>query len=672
MSRYGINFYGPGTYYGETPLIEFDARPMTAVSRDFGELTITWRTPSGAWDRLRLTRDSTGFAPRADMGTILIDSPKAGAPTSYDDLSGLSQGKFYYYTVWVRATLDQQWRRAGDVIGLVTQNWGYSSRMYQLIPGVYRDRDMDTPSYRLYGRGDLDRFLSIPGFEADHIRTEYETLKWVNDPAKVSGGLLPLMALQYGFGYEGELGMRLARQQMKNAIYIYKHKGTQFGIEALASVLTGWAPVVSVGRNMVLDQNDSSFEEGTGQWVNVSNATIGRRSTTDASAPGEIAGPVDPPPGASTGDIGSGSWWGMLTATAAADMIIQGYATGTPYDNQTKSIPVAGSTQYTLSIYSRALDTVASVALGVEWFDIRGNSLGAVTWGAATANLTADKTRHTYTVTSPATARFMRVSLRVNGAGAGNRHLLDALQVETGAAATDYQSARSVRISFAADRVNFIPNASFEVNTTGWEVEANATIDRVDPGAPYIAGNWAMEMTAVAAGDMSVRTPGGVGGIPVVPGRNYAVSTYLRAATVPRPVQVFVNWFTAAGAYISTLAGTQPTDALTWAARPVATGLAPPTAAFLQVVPKVYSAGAGEVHYVDGVLAEEAASVGEFFDGTSFSNEGEYLWQYGGTPAQTPSHYYSRRLIKNYRLNARIQEFLPAGSTYALLYRGET
>jgi phage tail-like protein len=643
---------------------------MTAVSRDYGQLTVTWRTPSGAWDRLRLTRDSSGFTPRADMGTTLIDSLKAGAPTSYTDLAGLSQGKFYYYTVWVRATIDQQWRRAGDVIGLVTQDWGYSTRMFQLIPGVYRDRDMDTASYQLHDKGDLERFLTIPGFEADHVRTELESLKWMNDPDKVSGGLLPLMAKQLGFGYEGELGMRLARQQMRNAVYIYKHKGTQLGIEALVSVLTGWAPTVTVGKNLVLDQNDSSWEEGLGQWVNVSNATLARRSTTDASAPGQIAGPVSSPPGASTGDIGSGSWWLMLTAVAGGDMIIQGYASGTSYDNRTKSIPVTGGTQYTLSIYSQALDTVASVALGVEWFDITGVSLGAVTWGTATANLTSGNTRHTYTVTAPATARFLRVSQRVNGAGAGNRHVLDALQVEAGAAATAYQSARSVRVSFAADRVNLVPNAGAEVNVAGWTA-TNATI--AQETTVIRSGARSFRLTATATGDATFATTAGTGGMPVTPLRNYTASIYIRKDTgTVRSFRVTLVWYSAAGAEILVNSQATVPQVLGQWTRAYVTALAPATAAFAALRLTIYAMGAGENQFVDDALLEDSATLGEFFDGATFSNEGEYLWQSGGSPGNTPSHYYARRLIKNYRLNVRLREFLPAGSTYALLYAGQT
>lgn len=669
MSRYGINFYGPGTYYGEIPLIEFDARPVTAQSKNYGEITIRWEPPSGDWDLLRLTRDSYGFAPRADMGTAVLEVAKATGATQTFTEAGLQDGKFYYYTVWVRATIDNQWRRAGDVIALVTFDHGYRQYMFELIPSIYRDKDMDTPQYRIYGRGQLERFMEIFGYEADHIRTEYETLKYVNDPQRCSGGLLPLMADQLGFGYENELGMRLARQQMKNAIYIYKHKGTQLGLEAVTSVLTGWAPTVTQGYNLALDQNMSAAAEGVGPWVNLANATVGRRSIIDASAPGVITGPVQQPPGASTGDVGSGGWYHLITAIGAGDMTVQTHPAGTLTDNRTYSIPVVGGLDYTLSVYSRAFDTVRSVQLGVEWFDKNGTSLGAVTWGTATANLTGAWTRHTYTVAAPANALFMRASIRVASAAAGNRIALGGFQVEQNATARDYQGARSVRIKFTAERVNMLPNASAEVNTTGWTATNNtltrSTTQKRDGAASF-------QLVATAGGNMSIQSTTGTGGMPVLPSRFYTFSGYLfKAAGTIRQFRVDVTWYTAAGAVIgAAVQGVPVAQVLGAWTRASVTASSPANAAFAAVTYTVLAAGAAETQWIDSLLGEFGTVVGEFFDGTSYSNEGEYMW--GATPGNSPSYYYSRRLIKNFRLNQRLPEFLPAGAAWALLYAEQT
>lgn len=665
MSRYGVNFYGPGSYYGEAPLIEFDARPLTAQSKDYGRMLVRWASPAGSWDLLRLTRDNFGFAPRADMGTTLLEVPKAQGVVQFDE-TGLEPGRFYYYTVWVRATADNQWRRAGDVIGLVTKDWGYRSHMYELIPMIYREKDMDTAGFSMTGKGQLERFIELPGYECDHIRTEYESLKYINDPQKCSGGLLPLMADQLGFGYESELGMRLARQQMKNAVHIYKYKGTQLGVEAITSVLTGWAPTVTQGYNLALDQNDSASKEGVGSWVNNSNTTLTRRSTTDATAPGMIAGPVPPPVGASTGDDGSGVWMHLFTAIAAGDMVVQSFATGTDSQNRQRGIPVTGGQTHTISIYSRALDTVRSVRVGVQWFDVNGTSLGAVTENTAASNATASWTRHTYSIAAPANARFLRVQLRVLSAGgAAERHAFAAFQVEQNATVRNYQSARSVRIKFDAERVNLVPNAGAEVNTTGW-TPTNNTLTRST--AQFKEGAASFQMVATASAAMSITTTAGAGGMPVVPSRFYTASSYLFKATgTIRQLRVDVTWYTAAGAIIgSAVQGTAVAQVLgTWT-RAFVTALSPATAAFAALTLNVLTPGAGETQWVDAVLFELGTTVGDYFDGASYSNEGEYMW--GLTPGGSPSYYYSRRLIKNFRLNQRLSEFLPASATWALLY----
>jgi hypothetical protein len=484
------------------------------------------------------------------------------------------------------------------------------------------------------------------------------------------------MARQLGFGYESELGMSLARQQMRNAVHIYKRKGSLAGIDAFASVMTGWAPTVSLGYNIMLDQNNSSFAESIGRWTNVSNATIGRRSTTDASAPyGAIAGPVLPPTGASTGDVGSGTWMGLLTAIGAGDIVVQSFPAGTVYDNRTMGIPVTGGLPYAISAYTRALDTARSVRLGVEWFDINGTSLGAVTENTAASNVTGGwagaNSRAIYLVTAPANAAFLRVQLRIMAAVTGEKHLFSAIQVEQNATARAYQSARSIRIQFAADRVNIVPNPSAETGIVGWAA-TNATL--AQDATLHYTGAYSFQLTATAGGDITLSTPAGTAGMPVVANRYYTFSSYLFKAAAPaRQFRIGLTWYTAAGAVIGTIVqGALVTQVPgTWT-RAFVTALAPATAAFVAVTATVLAAGAGEIQNFDSFLGERGTLLLDFFDGTTTSNEGEYLWQSGGTPGATPSHYYARRLIKNFRLNQRMAEFVPAGATYALLYAGAT
>lgn len=152
--------------------------------------------------------------------------------------------------------------------------------------------------------------------------------------------------------------------------------------------------------------------------------------------------------------------------------------------------------------------------------------------------------------------------------------------------------------------------------------------------------------------------------MPVTPGRLYTASLSFRAVTAARDTQLFINWFDAAGAYISTVTGTVVPDSTTAWVRPSVQDVAPANAAYGQVVPKVLAAGAGEVHWVEGLLFE-AGDLGPFFDGTT-APIADHLWE--GAAHLSRSHRYYRRAVKNSRLVTRLPEFLPAGTTVTFLY----
>jgi hypothetical protein len=79
---------------------------------------------------------------------------------------------------------------------------------------------------------------------------------------------------------------------------------------------------------------------------------------------------------------------------------------------------------------------------------------------------------------------------------------------------------------------------------------------------------------------------------------------------------------------------------------------------------------ADETYLLDGALLERGSALREYFDGSTRSDSAEYMWE--AAFHNSPTHFYSRRLIKNFRLNQRMQDFLPAAATYTLLYARDT
>lgn len=585
------------------------------------------------------------------MGLILVDQPSTSPITSYIDTFNLTEGEFYYYTVWVRATIDGTWRRAADTTGLIVKQYDYGDRLYELIPGVYRDKDYDTTERALYGEGPLKRFLGIFGFQLDHIRTELESLKWVNNPDKVSGGLLPLMAKQWGFGYEQELGMRLARMQIRNASHIYRYKGTRLGIEAVVSTLTGWAPTVSVGTNLMLDQNDSSFVQGLGRWTAALNCTL---TTKDLNAAPAFGTAIPPPTGASTGNVGSGTTALQMTATGAGDM--RAHVGLVPGD----SIPVVAGLQYTFSGYSYARTTARNTQVWIRWYDVAGVQIGATVTSGSVLNSLVAWTRVTLTATAPANAMWAGVSAAVLVPAAGEIHHWDAFQFEQAAAATAWQSARDVRIKLKADRVNWVTNPNMETGITSW-VGNNATLTQTS--AQFYVGAFSLSIAATAAADASARYDLAV--IPAV-GTRCIFSMYMRAAVTPRTVRVYMQFLDGVGATIRSTPGASLVDATTGWVRPYVTDVVPVGTVTIRLLAYVVAPAAGEVHYADAALFETSPALSDFFSGDLYSPEGEYVWE--GTPGASRTHYYVRRLIKNFRLNQRLPDFLPSGATYTLIY----
>ena len=104
MSKYGIDYYN-AAYYGSGTLSQFNATPFTAVPKDYGRIYLSWTTPSGQWDYIRVVRSSYGFPVTVDNGDMLFEDAFIEG-----DLSIKSQILMYcyvhFYTDYPKAKVD--------------------------------------------------------------------------------------------------------------------------------------------------------------------------------------------------------------------------------------------------------------------------------------------------------------------------------------------------------------------------------------------------------------------------------------------------------------------------------------------------------------------------------------------------------------------------------------
>lgn len=158
-------------------------------------------------------------------------------------------------------------------------------------------------------------------------------------------------------------------------------------------------------------------------------------------------------------------------------------------------------------------------------------------------------------------------------------------------------------------RVNLVTNPSFETNTTGWSSLGGSTIARITTDSRF--GSASVRTTyASAASNQGITTT-----FACTTGQSYTFSAYLKnTAGITRQMYTQIGW--PGGGSFSTSPITN-VAAGSWV-RITATGTAPSTgtANLYVVTGTTGQAASGQTALVDGLLLEQSASLGEYFDGS--------------------------------------------------------
>jgi hypothetical protein len=285
MARYGIDYYGL-SYYGSSAAVSYLAGSFTAQSIDHGYIQIRWSSPSGRWSNLRIVRNSYGYPVNAWDGDIIVDSPKEAILQTYHDDRNLRPEAFFYYSMFVYNTLTFAWVRAGDVTGVSVKNYGSGENLYKYIPEIYKVTQIYSATSD-WDNADLRSFLNLFGFELDYTQTVTSLLVSRYDIERVNGLLLPSFLQEFGLTYEPEIGYQQTRILVRDAILIGQKKGSSEGLREFMKAFTGYAvpqPIAGTpnpsidglvkSHNLMLDYNDSSFEESTGHWESTNTSAI--------------------------------------------------------------------------------------------------------------------------------------------------------------------------------------------------------------------------------------------------------------------------------------------------------------------------------------------------------------------------------------------------------------
>ena len=667
MSRYGIDYYGVGRY-GSPAIVEFDVYPFISRPVGYGKITLTWTKPNGAWTTFRLVRNSYGFPVDADDGDILNESEKGPSPITYPDVN-LVEGRTYYYSIFVKNE-ELLWVRAGNVYGISVKNFNSYEKMYTYLPAMMRtlmtenalasDRSA-TRTYELTTdreNKDLQDFLKLLAFEYDLEKTLATNVMYSYDTTFVDGRYIPQMMKQFGVKFEPEIGLKQSRILLRNIIKIYKNKGSKDGLTTYLKAYTGYDTTVTVGKNIFLDYNCSSFEEGIGFWT-ATAATISKDAVTPAYV--EATAPASYP------NLQNGVLKTLVTTTGA---VVLSCGLSAPI---TRGIPVSPALAYTFSIYGRAATTATTATLTIKWYNRFGVLISTSSAGTG-VSITSSAWQRAKVANqiAPALAAFAVPVVTLASATSGEIFYFDAAQFEQAVDATAFEEARVLKINFLSSRKNELLNPNFQ-GTASWSITNGTTVSSSAlSGVPTKTGQ-SLVVRPASVSQVNVKSENISNLKPNTTYTFHCAARYFNEGSNPTnldSVFVAIRWYSSSNAITPIRTDVGPSTAYLGTAGwiyPYVSSTAPANAAY-GVAVVIWSPSALTVSLVlEQALFEESAFVNTYFDGTTgVSSLANLNWE--GTPNLSKSQYYRNREVTEVRLREDLPNHLTAGTTFQLYF----
>ena len=645
-------------------------QPASLVSTP--QITPTWvfsstrGFPEGSWGVQLASLDGT---------SIFYDSsPIVGTQTSYGVPYNLVQETTYRITV-------SAWNANGVPAPPITALF---------LAGVALS--VDTPI-----GGPLQRFLEMLAFQLNIDRSLAEQLRFVADPLRCPGNLLPALAQQLGVAYEAEMGMAQTRKLLSTVVHQYKIKGTAPGIEGISTAVTGWPAYAAVGPNLMLGANhlatvfpysyptlSTSLVEGTAGAPSVPSGYAGAHWPT--AWPFTTTQPLPA--------------WAVWANTAVSDSELE-------LDSLQGSTPNMWGVPLSATLYSEISSGVyvwnggipgLQGTLYLDFWGLDGSQISGYDYGIG-----ADFPESAWTQVVldggavPAGTVWVSFRLYSNGAvsfPAGGLVVLAAPQIEADATLAPYSPPREIQISLGADRTNLFANPSFENGvTTGWSAVTNCSLLPVNgiafqvPAVPN-PGTWCLQVSSTAAGPMMIESAL----MPVEQALLYTASIYSQAEYTAEEVQVTLSGSNVGGAPVfQQFSGSTFLEEVGQWVRPYVqidpgSQWTPGINQVSVQVAWLNTMAAGEIHYVDCALLEGVWALRPYFDADQWSNAPsgpDYFWTTASTKTG-PSYYYKNYAAKLARLNSVLQGltndttlaqqtpltvtgFVPLGSQFSLL-----
>lgn len=479
MGIYNTFAYGSAVTFGRSPKIEDSVSPFSAVAIDYSFIKVSWTNPAGAVLGFRLLRNQAGFPDTQEDGAILIDlAEELPSQMFFNDTEGLVSGQYCYYSIWLLKE-DESWIESGRTWCLLPLEHNLTTpdkkiilessqeKFVKLFPKVYSTAQQ---SYldEINKESDFYNFMGGFSFTLDEILTYADLLVPNLSGQYTNPEIVSSQSQERGF-YSSELyGNQSQKRLIREAVYLYQHKGTVKGVNALAESVTRYNTTVTDSPNLLLNNQDSSFYMGTGNWESGLQVTL--------SASTEVTPYLGEPYAVDTKYVGK-----AVVSSGSNKIINLGDA-----DPKKIGVPVTAGIEYNLSYRAHVSSGTGHITPSITWYNYRGELLGTASLGTEQA-VTTGWNKHTQTVTAPIdnsdpyddsnSAYFASITLSFNEA---KTYYLDMVQfaktIDT--SYLNYHEARGVEVYLYPSKTNFVTNPCFESGvTTGWSFnQATASV----------------------------------------------------------------------------------------------------------------------------------------------------------------------------------------------------
>ncbi len=639
MARYSFATYGtPGLRYGQ---IENNRAyynvGLFAWSYTYNAVSLIWGSvltdpADPAPTHWKLVKNTVGN-PDTPYDAAVVDQ---GTISEYrlsaiDD--ELIEGEQLVYSFWIFN--GQKWINCGYSDTITVGDTGSLEKVQKWIPGAWLNVAGDAEGEP--EDSDLARVLRAYIFFYDSLRQKIDLLERSSAYTDTPIQFLKSKIDDLGFKYEPVLGDVYHRSLYRVGNEVNSLKGTDVSIIRFATALTHWATKVGVGKNLLLDYNDSSFEESVGRWVS-SAGTL--QHVHYANSLSTIGVNVTAP--APTVNYN----FGLFGPRAVGFSWVHGHNTSpvlslpNSSDKVTYGIPVSPSTRYIFSGWIRVKDgtKTGSVKIKISWYDQNGVLISttddgtSVTGTASWQQFSSKSDSGTNGQLSPTNAKYVGLTITCTNTSNQVEYMFDMFQFAIADGTSTYEDARKVIVYVNGDNTNLITNPSFETNADGWTPLNGTLSTATTPTAAKIFGSKIAKLVASSDGRIGVSSEW----MPVDPNENYTFSAYVSSNTT-KTVKVRIEfssqldqeqqntvyqdedgqYYTTASYYVDS-AGTSLTST---AQRIHINALAPDyslDAGYPLAKVSIYvdDAVAGDELYIDAVQLEDATEPSSYFDGS--------------------------------------------------------